>query len=161
SDGWSNGVLEREWSKAYAAIAAGRAPDLPPLSAQYADFVHWSENRAASGALAPALDYWTNALKDLSSLELPADRPRPAMSSLRGERIVQRLPGELGRKLALIGQAHGATLFMVTVAAYQVLLGRYSGQTDIAIGFPVAGRHRPEYEPLIGFFANTLVLRTD
>src|SRR5262249_21750733 len=133
----------------------------PPLRARYADFVRWSEERAGSGALAPACDYWLSALKDLSPLELPVDRPRPAVSRLRGERIFQRLPGQLGRELARMGRGHGATLFMVTVAAFQVLLGRYSGQTDIAVGFPAAGRHRQEYEGLIGFFANTLVLRTD
>ena len=161
TDGWSNGVLEREWSRAYAMLAAGKQPDLPPLPAQYADFVRWSEERAESGALVPALAYWTSALKDLSTLELATDRTRPAVPGMRGALFFQRLPSELARGLARIARSNGATLFMVTLAAFKVLLARYSRQVDIAVGTQIAARHRPEFEPLIGFFANTLVLRTD
>ena len=168
SDGWSVGVFIRELAALYAGYTAGRAADLPALPLQYADYAAWQRRwleGAAAGAetspLQAQLAYWTQQLAGAPArLELPTDRPRPAVQTLRGERLTFTLDGALAQKLKTLGRSEGATLFMILAAAFQLLLARYTGQDDISIGTPIAGRNRPEIEELIGFFVNTLVLRT-
>ncbi len=162
SDGWSIGVLLRELAILYDAYASGRPSPLPPLPIQYADFVHWQRTTLAGAPLEQQLTYWTQKLGDLPPpLELPTDRPRPAILSARGAHHGFVFPAELAAGLNALAQAEGATLFMALLAGFQILLSRYSGQTDISVGSPIANRTRAEIEPLIGVFINTLVLRTD
>ena len=160
-DGWSMGVFNRELSAAYAAFAKGSEPQLPALPIQYADYALWQQRRLHSGAMQGELSYWKNKLAALGNLELPADRPRPAVQSFRGARHFLDLPTPLTRSLRLLGRREGATLFMTLLTAFKVLLYRYSSQEDIAVGTPIAARGRAELEELVGFFANTLVLRSD
>ncbi|HKH46212.1 MAG TPA: amino acid adenylation domain-containing protein, partial [Thermoanaerobaculia bacterium] len=161
ADGWSVGVLIRELLALYAAAAAGNgSAELPELPVQYADFAAWQRRWLDGGALEAQLGYWRHQLAaPLPGLELPLDHPRPAVQSFRGGRRLARLEAplpELGQSLA---RREGATLFMVLLAAAQALLGRLTGQEDLLLGTPVAGRNRPETEELIGLFVNTLVLR--
>ena len=128
---------------------------------QYADYALWQREWLQGEVLEQQLTYWRQALADLPVLELPTDRPRPMAASYRGARVSFELGEELTRGLKELGRREGATLFMTLLAAFQVLLYRYSGQEDLAVGVPVAGRSRPELEGLIGFFVNTLVLRAD
>ncbi|MGC4792027.1 amino acid adenylation domain-containing protein [Micromonospora sp. DT178] len=158
-DGWSVGVLARELGALYPALVAGEPSPLAPLRFQYADFAVRQRDRAAG--LAGQLDHWRDRLAGLVPLELPTDRPRPPVQDPRGATLPFTVPADLGRTLASIGRRHRATPFMVLLAAFQVLLTRYTGQTDVAVGTPVAGRTRPEVQDLIGYFVNTLVLRTD
>ncbi|MFI5477049.1 amino acid adenylation domain-containing protein [Streptomyces cacaoi] len=160
-DGWSLPVLWRELSTGYAALARGTTADLPELPIQYADFSHWQQQRMAADGFAGQLAYWRGKLAGTTPLELPTDRPRPPVRSGAGDTLTFHLPAELRDRLAALGQEHGGTLFMVLLAGFQALLARWSGQTDVAIGTPIAGRSRVELEPLIGFFVNTLVLRSD
>jgi amino acid adenylation domain-containing protein len=160
-DGWSMGILWRELSSAYASWANGRAPELPPLPIQYADYAVWQRERLQGQELERQLTYWKGKLAGLSPLELPTDRPRPAVASYQGGQLVFDLPAALTEGLKELSRREGATLFMTLVGAFQVLLYRYSGQEDIAVGTPMAGRGSTELEGLIGFLANTLVLRTD
>ena len=161
SDGWSMGVLVREAAALYRAFAAGQPSPLPELPVQYADFAVWQRAWLDGDELARQLAHWKDALRDASPLELPTDRPRPARLSLRGKRLSFTLPAALRAELERVGQAEGATLFMTLLAGFTALLHRHSGQDDLCVGTPVAGRTRLETEPLIGFFVNTLVLRTD
>ncbi len=156
ADGWSMGVLMDE------LVALYTAKPLPPLSIQYADFAHWQRQWLTGDVLAAETDYWKTALANLPPLlELPTDRPRPPVQSYRGAHEPFKLSKELADQLNALSRKSGATLFMTLLAAFDVLLSRYSGQTDIAVGTPVANRTRPELERLIGFFINNLVLRTD
>jgi amino acid adenylation domain-containing protein len=163
SDGWSNGVIAGELSALYSAYARdldAPAP-LPELPIQYADYALWQRARLQGAALADQLAYWRTQLADLPALlDLPADRPRPAVGRLRGARCYFTLPASLCAELNTCSQRAGLTPFMTLLAAFQVLLFRLSGQQDIAVGAPIAGRTRAEIEPLLGFFVNTLVLRT-
>jgi amino acid adenylation domain-containing protein len=161
SDGWSIGIFERELSAGYAAFAKGTEPALPALAIQYADYAVWQREWLQGEVLEEQLAYWKSQLANVSTLELPADRPRPPVASDRGAHLIFELPAPLTAALKALGQREGATLFMTLLAAFQVLLYRYSGQQDIAVGAPIAGRRHTELEGLIGFFANTLVLRTD
>ena len=161
SDGWSMGVLWRELSSAYNAFVSGHAPDLPGLPIQYADYAVWQREWLQGEVLEGQLAYWKEKLADLSTLELPTDRPRPPVPSDQGAHLTFDLPAPLTQALKELSRREGATLFMTLLAAFQVLLYRYSGQEDIAVGSPIAGRGRTELEGLIGFFVNTLVLRTD
>ncbi|HSF43790.1 MAG TPA: amino acid adenylation domain-containing protein [Thermoanaerobaculia bacterium] len=162
SDRWSMGVLVREVAALYAAFAAGRPSPLPELAVQYADFAAWQSSWLEGEVLAGELAYWRRQLAGLPPLlELPTDRPRPAVQSFRGASRPVRLPAGLTRQAQALGRREGATLFMVLLAGFQALLARYSGQQDLAVGSPVAGRNRVEIEGLIGFFVNTLVLRGD
>jgi len=161
TDGWSSGVLRRELSVLYEAFGKGRPSPLPELRVQYADYAVWQREWLQGEVLEAQLSYWKEALKDLSVLDLPTDRPRPAVASYRGERSRFELEEDLTRRLKDLGRREGATLFMLLLAAFQVLLSRYSGQEDIAVGVPIAGRTRPELEGLIGYFVNMLVLRGD
>lgn len=161
SDGWSTGVLIREIGAHYAAFLAGTAPALPPLPVQYADYAAWQRLPAHVQAMETGLAWWREELAGLPALELPTDRPRPAVQTFRGGRVPIALGREEREALVQIARRQGATLFVVLLAAYETALAVWSGQRDFAVGAPVAARTRRELEPLIGFFVNTLVLRTD
>src|SRR3981081_4506680 len=164
SDGWSIGVLVREVEALYAAFAQGLPSPLPELPVQYADYAVWQRGRPPplpAGALERQLAYWTHQLAGApAALELPTDRPRPVVPSFRG--AVHHFTIDAARTAALIELARrdGATLFMLLLAAFQVLLARCSGQHDVVVGTPIAGRTRAETEGLIGFFVNMLALRS-
>jgi non-ribosomal peptide synthetase component F/acyl carrier protein len=162
SDGWSISILVRELMALYAAFAQGRPSPLPELPVQYADFAVWQRSWLRGEVLESEISFWRQQLAGLPPrLELPTDRPRPAVQSFRGAKQVVGLPADLTRQAKALSRREGATLFMVLLAGFQALLARYSGQEDLAVGSPVAGRNRVEIEGLIGFFVNTLVLRGD
>ncbi len=165
SDGWSMGVLVREVAALYPALSegtAGRPSPLPELPVQYADFAVWQRSWLKGEILEQEIAFWRRQLAGLPPLlELPTDRPRPAVQSSRGATRPVLLPADLVRQIETLGRREGATLFMVLLAGFQTLLARFSGQDDLAVGSPVAGRTHRELEPLIGFFVNTLVLRGD
>ncbi|MFL5358250.1 amino acid adenylation domain-containing protein, partial [Archangium sp.] len=161
SDGWSLGVLIREMAALYEAFISGREAVLPELPIQYADYAAWQRGWLQGEVLEEQLAFWRRQLTGApESLELPTDRPRPAVQSFRGAQQPVALPRELSEALKSLAQREGVTPFMALLAAWQVLLSRYSGQDDISVGSPIAGRTRGETEGLIGFFVNTLVLRT-
>ncbi|HEX7843080.1 MAG TPA: condensation domain-containing protein, partial [Kofleriaceae bacterium] len=158
-DQWSMGILAQELGGAYRALVDGSAPR-PPLPVQYADFAVWQRRHLEGAELERLLGYWRRQLADAPvALDLPSDRPRPAQRSGRGARLYPELPKELATALGAFSRREGVTLYMTLLAAWSTLLWRYSGQEDIVIGAPIAGRNRRELEGLIGFFANTLVLR--
>ncbi|RKI15222.1 non-ribosomal peptide synthetase [Corallococcus sp. AB030] len=160
SDGWSMGVLVRELISLYSAFHDGKEPGLTPLPVQYADFAAWQRNWLQGEALDAQIHYWKQQLSGVpAALELPTDRPRPPVQSHRGATMEVRIPGDVARALKALAGREGATPFMVLLAAFQVLLSRYSAQEDISVGSPIAGRTQAETEGLIGFFVNTLVLR--
>ncbi|WBC00984.1 non-ribosomal peptide synthetase [Micromonospora sp. WMMA1976] len=155
SDGWSMGVLVRELGAAYAGES------LPELPVQYADYAGWQRRELTGERLDTELAHWRERLAGLPALELPTDRPRPARPSWAGATHEFTLDPELVAALERIGRAHGATLYMTLLAAFQAVLARWTGQDDFGVGVPVAGRTRPEVENVIGFFVNTLVMRAD
>jgi amino acid adenylation domain-containing protein len=161
ADGWSMGVLLRDLAAIYSAFSAGTSPSLPELPVQYADYAHWQRLWLQGEVLEHHLAYYREQLADLPSLDLAWDRPRPALQTFHGSTHYFQWPENLSRGLEELRRREGATLFMVLQAAFQTLLSRYSGLTDIVLGSPVANRHRPEIEGLIGFFVNMLVLRGD
>ncbi|HEX2569410.1 MAG TPA: amino acid adenylation domain-containing protein [Polyangia bacterium] len=165
SDGWSMDVLVRELGALYPALAEGRPAPLPALSIQYADYAAWQREWLAGDVLDRQLAYWKRQLGGaLPVLELPAHlggRPRPPVQTHRGAQHLFTLPAALSAALASLSRQEGVTLFMTLLAAFQTLLHRYTGQDDVIVGSPIAGRTRPETEGLIGFFVNTLALRTD
>jgi amino acid adenylation domain-containing protein len=163
SDGWSLGVLVRELSTLYQAYQAGAVESpLPELTVQYGDYAEWQREWLQGAVLEEQLSYWREQLGDGGEvLELPSDRVRPAVQSYRGARQKFELEAELSESLRGLSRHEGATLFMTLLAAWQTLLWRYSGQTAISVGTPIAGRAELETESLIGFFVNTLVLRTE
>ncbi len=161
SDGWSMSVLFREFSILYAAFASGQPSPLPELPLQYADFAIWQREWLQGKVLDEQLAYWKKQLADAPPLlELPTDHPRPSVQQFRGAHHPFQISSSLTDALKGMSQQEGVTLFMTLLAAFQTLLYRYSGQEDILIGSPIAGRTRAELEGLIGFFVNTLVLRT-
>ncbi|MFG1891266.1 amino acid adenylation domain-containing protein [Micromonospora sp. NPDC049051] len=161
-DGWSWGVLARELHTLYEAFAAGRPSPLRPLPVQYADFAAWQRENWLSGPHVDAqVGYWRERLAGLGPLELPTDRPRPAHWQAAGDGLTFTVPADLAAALTRLGADRGATPFMVFLAAFQLLLGRYAGQRDVAVGVSVAGRHEVELEGMIGLFVNTVVLRAD
>ncbi|HEU4562041.1 MAG TPA: condensation domain-containing protein, partial [Longimicrobium sp.] len=162
SDGWSLGVLSREFSTLYEAYRESRESLLPELAVQYADYAVWQREQLAGEMLDRQLAYWKVRLAGAPGLlELPADRPRPPVQTHRGATVPVELSLELLERLQALGRGEGATLYMTLLGAFQVLLGRYAGIEDVVVGSPIAGRTRSEVEALIGFFVNTLVLRTD
>jgi amino acid adenylation domain-containing protein len=162
SDGWSVGVLQRELAALYGAYAAGRPSPLPELAVQVADVALWQRAWLSGEVLAAQLAYWTEQLRGApAALELPTDRPRPVAQSYQGATHSFTLPRTLSAALAALSRGEGVTLFMTLLAAFQVLLYRYSGQDDVVVGTAIAGRTRVETEGLIGLFVNTLVLRTN
>jgi amino acid adenylation domain-containing protein len=161
-DGWSMGVFVQELTELYPAFCAGQPPSLPKLPIQYVDYATWQRQLLQGEVLDRQLAYWKQQLAGAPAvLELPSDQPRPAVQTFRGARQSLLLSPSLWAALEALSQREGATLFMVLLAAFQVLLYRYTGQQDICVGTPIAGRTRTEVEGLIGFFANILVLRTD
>ena len=159
-DGWSMGVLVRDLAAFYNARLAGTRAELPELAVQYPDFAVWQRDRLASGAVADQLDYWTRQLADVPPLELATDRPRPSVYRTEGAVLEFAVPAEVTSALTALARGRQTTLFAVLVAACQVLFARWSGQDDIAIGSVVSGRNRPELHDLVGFFVNTVVLRS-
>ncbi|PTR07479.1 non-ribosomal peptide synthase protein (TIGR01720 family)/amino acid adenylation domain-containing protein [Nitrosospira sp. Nsp5] len=162
ADGWSLEILHRDLRALYAGRVSGEPPLLPALPIQYADFACWQRRVLQGERLNSLFAYWQKQLQDAPlQLSLPTDRPRPAQSSYRGGRCGVWLDASLTARLRALGQAQGATLFMTLLAAFGALLARYSGQSDLVIGTPIANRTRSELEGLIGFFVNTLALRLD
>jgi amino acid adenylation domain-containing protein len=161
SDGWSIGILVRELSRLYESFHLGEPSPFPELAIQYADYAASQRTQLRDEGLQAQLDYWTSQLAGVPHLDLPTDRPRPPLASQRGGQRISTLPKATIDAASALGRRQGATLYMTLLAAFQVLLHRYSGQEDIAIGSPIAGRTRPELDGLIGFFVNTLVLRGD
>jgi amino acid adenylation domain-containing protein len=160
SDGWSMGVLVRELTALYAAFVGGKPAPLVELPIQYADYSVWQRGWLQGEVLEEQLSYWRGQLVGVSALELPTDRPRSAARTLRGGMQQLQLSGDLSQSLKRVSQREGVTLFMTLLAGFKALLYRYTGQEDIVVGIPIAGRSRVETENLIGFFVNTLVLRT-
>ncbi|MGB7925169.1 MAG: amino acid adenylation domain-containing protein [Pyrinomonadaceae bacterium] len=160
SDAWSLGVFVREVTALYQAFSQGQPSPLAELPIQYADFAAWQRSWLQGEVLESELSYWRRQLEDAPDSQLSTARARPASSRYRGAHLTFRLPDELSESLRNLSRGEGATLFMTLVAALQTLLYRYTGQDDIVIGTPIAGRNRAEIENLIGFFVNTLVLRT-
>jgi amino acid adenylation domain-containing protein len=162
SDGWSLGVLNRELGALYGAYSQGRPSPLPELPVQYADYAIWQRQWLQGKVLQNQLQYWSERLSGAPpQLQLPTDRPRPAVASFKGAVLGFELPAALCGALEELARQEGATLFMVVLAAYQVLLSRYSGEQDVVVGSPIAGRTHAQTEGLIGFFVNMLTLRTD
>ncbi|MCP4262409.1 MAG: amino acid adenylation domain-containing protein, partial [Planctomycetes bacterium] len=162
SDGWSSGVLIREFSKHYEAFSQEQPSPLPPLPIQYADFTLWQRQWLTGEVLQTQQDYWQQKLADAPQvLDIPTDRPRPPIHTFRGGKEHLKMTPELTLKLNKLSQQTGSSLFMTTLTAFALLMNRYSGMEDIVIGAPIANRTHKEVEPLIGFFVNTLALRID
>ena len=162
SDGWSTGILFQELSVLYEAFSNGKPSTLPDLPIQYADFAVWQRQWLQGEVLESQLSYWKKQLEGAPALlNLPTDRPRPAVQSYRGASQSIELSQELTQGLKALSAQQRVTLFMTLLAAFQTLLHRYTGQNDIVVGSPIANRNRAEIEGLIGFFVNTLVMRTD
>ncbi|CCD97022.1 hypothetical protein BRAO375_850015 [Bradyrhizobium sp. ORS 375] len=161
ADGWSLAVFNRDLAAAYTARRQGQSPSLAPLSTDYASF-STAQRRELSGArLQQLLDFWTRTLNSVPALDLPLDRPRPALARLRGDAIDVSLAPQLVASARELARRQSTTLYCVLLAAFRAVLGRLSGQNDFAIGTPVAGRIDPALENLIGFFVNTLAIRLD
>jgi len=162
SDTWSMQLFTGEFAAVYDAFSRGKPSPLPAPSLQYADFAVWQREWLKGAVVEKQMSYWRDVLSgELPILEMPADRLRPAISSYRGNLRPLRLDGESTAKLTALNRQEKCSMFMTLLAAFNVLLYRYSGQGDIMVGSPIANRNRPEVEHMIGFFANTLVFRTD
>ncbi len=160
SDGWSVDVLMREISALYSAYRQGHADPLPALAIQYADYAVWQREEAQRALLQAHAAYWSAQLEGAPTLlTLPTDRPRPAAQSYLGDQLTWTFTASAERALRTLSQQHGTTLFMTALAAWSIVLSRWSGQGEVVIGTPVANRQRSELEPLLGFFVNTLALR--
>lgn len=161
SDAWSMNILVREIVALYEAYSSGKQPDLPSLPIQYADFAVWQRNWLQGELLAEQLEYWKQQLGNSAAvLELPADRPRPAVQTYNGANFAFAFSPALTQLLNALSRNEGITLFMLLLAAFKVVLYRYTGQQEIIVGMPIANRQRKELEGLIGFFINTLAVRT-
>ena len=161
ADDWSFGVLFSELTTLYAASIRGVTAPLADLEIQYADFAVWQRAWLRGDVLQEQLSYWRDQLANCSTLDLPTDRPRPAVQTYGGSSCDFEVSAAVTEGLRKIGRRSGSTMAMVLLGAWQALLARYSGQRDIAVGSPIAGRTHRELEPLIGFFVNTLVMRAD
>jgi amino acid adenylation domain-containing protein len=162
SDGWSMQIVFRELATLYSAFSSGQSSPLPELAIQYGDYAAWQREQFRGELLERELAYWRERLRGRPGvLELPTDRPRPSVQTYRGDQVSFTLPKELVEGLTELGRRERATLFMVLLAGFKALLWRYSGQSDLLVGVPIAGRNRLEVEGLIGCFANALTLRTD
>src|SRR5262249_44055466 len=161
ADEWSLKVFFRELGSLYTSFIENQPAALPELPIQYSDFAVWQLDWLQGNVLEEQLQYWTEQLKDAPpATELRTDQPRGALATFNGGNASRYLPKPLAEALRLLGRQEEATLFMVLLAAFKALLYRYSGQEDLMVGSPIAGRTRIETEALIGFFVNTLVLRT-
>src|SRR5689334_4591622 len=162
SDGWSMGVLVKEVATLYTAFAKGEASPLEELPIQYADYAVWQREWLRGEVLERQLEYWREQLAGAAPvLELPSDRPRPAVQSFRGSYEPVTVSAAVTARLKELSRREGVTLFMLLLGAWQVLLSRYTGAEDIVVGTPIANRQRGEVEGLIGYFVNALALRTD
>ncbi|MCT7982369.1 amino acid adenylation domain-containing protein [Laspinema sp. A4] len=161
ADGWSIGILLGELGILYTAFAHQQPSPLPDLPLQYADFTEWQQQRLQGEFLETQLSYWQQQLQHLSPLNLPSDRPRPPIPSYRGGKQLFALSTTLTASIKALSQQTETTLFMTLLAAFKTLIYRYTGQTDIAVGSPIANRNHQQIEGLIGFFVNSLVFRTD
>ncbi|WP_080716261.1 non-ribosomal peptide synthetase [Xanthomonas arboricola] len=162
SDGWSLGILVREWCELYRAIVEMREPVLPVLTIQYPDFAAWQRVHMTRERLEAGLDYWRGQLTGApEQLTLPTDRPRPARQSTEGASVPIAVGDALTARLKAIARAHHCSLYVILLAAWSIVLSRLSGQDEVVIGSPSANRDRREIEPLAGFFVNTLALRVD
>ncbi|KAG0197436.1 hypothetical protein BGX28_009065, partial [Mortierella sp. GBA30] len=162
TDGWSLGVLFREFNELYAAYCAGDPSPLAPLSIQYPDYAAWQRQWLTEDRLKDQATYWRKTLAGAPvSIELTTDRPRPSRQSHAGSFVPIRMDAQLTRTLNTLSQKHGVTMFMTVLAAWSAVLSRLSGQEDIVIGTPTANRNHPQVEQMIGFFVNTLALRMD
>jgi hypothetical protein len=160
SDGWSTNVLVTELSKLYAAYSTGRPSPLSELPIQYADFAVWQRGWLKGEVLEEHLSYWKRQLSGFTTLQLRTDRPRPLVHSFRGEREIIYLSNVLTEQIKALSAREGASFFMTLLAVWQTLMARYTWQEEIVVGTPIANRTRGEIEGLIGFFVNSLVLRT-
>ncbi len=160
-DGWSQGIFARELAAVHDAFAAGRPSPLPELPVQYLDFALWQRGWLQGAVLEEQLAFWRRQLASVEPLEMPTDRPRPAVRTYNGAAIPLGFDPALAAGLKALAQRTGSTMFIVLNAAYKALLHHWTTQEDIAVGTLIANRRRPELEGMIGFFANTLVLRTD
>ncbi len=162
SDGWSMGVLIRELAVLYEAFSEGKPSPLPELPIQYADFAVWQHNWLQGDNLAAHLSYWKQQLGgNLPVLDLATDFPAPPQPTYKGARRSLTLPASLTKAIRALSVQEGVTLYMTLLAAFQTLLYKYTGQIDVVVGTPIAGRNRTEIEGLVGLFVNTLVMRTD
>ena len=161
SDGWSISIAVKEIIELYASFTENRSPGLPSLPVQYADFAIYQRNPLREQAIARKLEYWKNQLHGMEPISLPTDFPRPAIQSRKGAFAAFSISAELSNKLQQLSRQHETTLFMTLLSALKILLYRYSGQADICVGTPIAGRQQHELESLIGFFINTLAIRNE
>ncbi len=161
TDAWSMRIFLRELWVLYTARVAGEPATLPRLPISYSDYAEWQRRELSGSRLQILLDFWRSELAGSSMLDLVTDRPRPLSPSFRGSSVPIKIPATVTEELRAIGLEQGDTLFMALLAAFSLLLGRYSGQDEVTVGSPVAGRTRSELEGLIGFFVNTIVLRCD
>ena len=160
-DQWSFGVIGSEFALFYNAFCQGETPSVKPTPLQYADYAVWQRRCLTDDWLSTQLDYWQKMLTGLSRLSLPTDFPRPVMQTFNGSHCTLELPASLIERLKQFGAERNATVFMTLLACFQILLGRYSGQSDVAVGSPIANRTQSAVESIIGSFVNTLVLRSD
>ncbi|MEV0584413.1 amino acid adenylation domain-containing protein [Nonomuraea sp. NPDC050310] len=160
-DAWSSEVFAEDLAEAHAALLEQREPAFGKLTVQYADYAVWQRERLDAGELDEDLAYWRERLAGAVPLELPTDRPRPAELSYAGANHAFTVPAELAERVTTLAKSSGATTFAVLLTAFAALLARWSGQNDVVIGSPVAGRDLPELNPLVGMFVNTLPLRAD
>ena len=161
SDAWSVSIFTHELSSFYRAFTTEGVAELPELPIQYSDFAQWQRDSLQGDALKEQVAYWVSQLTGAAKLNLPTDHVRPKLRTHRGGHLSFTLPDGSADKLKKLSNTEGATLFMTLLAAFKVLLFRYTGENDIVVGSPIAGRNRTETEPLIGFFVNSLALRTD
>ena len=163
SDGWSIGAFLQEFSQAYLAFSAGKPPNLAPLPMQYADFARWQRELLQGPALERSLSFWSQQLANFPDFAemIPLRQPRPAQQTFPGHTLRTLLPNSFVPAMAELGQTRRATVFMVMLAAFQALLGRYSGKDDVSVGVPVANRARPEFANIIGCFINMVVVRSN
>jgi hypothetical protein len=161
SDGWSRSVLVKEIVELYDSFNSGRPFELPTLELQYCDFAIWQRKALREVVLEQKLNYWKEKLLAVPSLQLPTDFKRPSIWNASGDTETDQINKLLTKQLRALSQDNRSTLFMTLLAAFKVLLFRHSSQTDVCVGTPIAGRDQKELENLIGFFVNTLALRTE
>jgi amino acid adenylation domain-containing protein len=161
TDGWSMGILYRELSDLYEAARKGHSSPLPELPIQYADFAVWQREWLKGKKLEEQVAFWKENLRNLTTLQLPTDHPRPSVPAFNAAKHSVEFPQAITKSLQELNRNEGTTLFMTLLAAFQILLHRYTGQDDVVVGTAVANRNREEIEGLLGFFVNTLVMRAD